>query len=126
MATWRDFDLSMGVHPVTHGLVMLTDLKSIFQSINCLIKTTAGEFLYSDAGAGIDHMLFELNNTLGRANLSSRIKTTLTQCESRIELEDVLVEADDSDPHQVNVTITFYILNQPTVQTTVVHLNRLR
>lgn len=125
--TWRDIDLSFMSHPGTGDLIMKTDLNSIFQSLENLIITGVNDFIMCPGiGGGIEEMLFEINTTLGLSNLRTRIENTIKAHESRIELDAVVVETDPSNIHAIDVTVTFYALNQPALQTTTVRLSRFR
>jgi phage baseplate assembly protein W len=125
-STYRDFDLRMNPHPVTGDLSMLSDARSVLQSIRNIVYASAGEFLWEpNIGGDIGALLFELNVPTTKMRMFDKIKNNITRFEPRVELVDLSV-VNIADGYGIAIKITFYMLNNPTINSEIITLKRVR
>lgn len=109
MAKYSDFNLNFYNHPVTGDLSIVTDEKSINQSIKTLIFLDSYEVPFSPEIAGnIRSSLFKPLDGITMIDIKSRITTLLDNYEPRIQLNDVYVSAV-ADKNKISITINYTI-----------------
>ena len=123
---YRDLDLDMLVHPMTHDIVGRSDVDAINGSIIHIIRTQRGERVFqSSFGSTIYHSLFEPMNIETRVVLEGAIEQAIRRFEQRCELKGVVVEADP-DRNGYSVSIVYVPINEGSPVTLDFFLNRLR
>ena len=126
LPTYRDFSLAFIAHPVTGDLSCVTDVRAVTQSIRNIVSASAGEFLWEpNIGGDISALLFELNLPTTKMRMFDKIKNNITRFEPRVELVDLSV-VDIADGYGIAIKITFYMLNNPVINTELITLNRVR
>jgi len=122
---FSDFRDDFMANPITKDLAIVTNQKSISQSIKNLIFTNYGERFFRDIGSSVNNILFEPNDSILKDNLQYHIKSTITQYEPRVVLlaVDVFLYPDQNS---ISVNITYSIINTQTPQTVNVILTRVR
>lgn len=110
---FSDFLNSFAKTPVGNQLARLTNVQSVNQSIQNLIKTNLGERLFQPSiGGNVHHSLFENINQPMINNLEYYIERTITQNEPRAVLLNVEINPLE-DWVTLNVTITYTLINNP-------------
>lgn len=127
MSTYRDIDLSFRPHPITGDVSIKKDAEAVIQSIKNLIRTTAGEILWEpNMGGGISSLLFDPNDVMTRMQLYDKITTTVNMYESeRVEINELEITTFENG-NGINITLSFYILNNSDPITVTVPIQRIR
>ena len=112
--------------PIAPGLddevAMVSDADDIRESIRIILETDPGErVMRPDFGAGLRRMVFEPINTSTMALAQHRVEEALVAWEPRIDVQDVVVTAEDAVlgilririDYVVRATNTFYNLVYP-------------
>jgi phage baseplate assembly protein W len=124
--TYSDIDVSFEPHPITGDILKKTGSNAVVQALANLIQLNHYEKpFHPEIGGNIRKLLFEPADPLTLSLLSEEIKNLVANFEPRVNLINVIVESD-VDAHQLNVTLEFFILNNPNPLTITVFLQRLR
>lgn len=112
--------------PVGVGLddevAMVADADDIRQSIRLILETDPGErVMRPDFGAGLRRMVFEPINTATLTLVQHRVEEALVAREPRIDVQEVVVSAEDAASgllhiridYRIRATNTFYNLVYP-------------
>lgn len=84
---------------------------NIRESIGVILKTEPGERLaLAPFGAGLGRYLFEPNNAATHTRIQDAIAVSLARWEPRVEVEDVTVGADPTDPESAIATISYRLV----------------
>lgn len=123
---YSDLDLDFNAHPVTGDVSVLTDADAIRRSLRNLILLNHYEVPFSPhIGSSIKQLLFEpISSTTGFI-LSKKLKLLIEQYETRVEIQNISVVADN-DNSFYNIQIVFNIINQPESIEVGLRLNRIR
>ena len=122
-----DLDLFFGRKSSNSDVQDLTNIKAVKRSVRNLILTNFGEKpFHPEIGSGVRDMLFENMTPITAIILSRKIEDVINNFEPRVNLVGVRAQPD-LDRNLYEVTIEFYVVNQPTelVDLTVL-LERLR
>lgn len=124
--TFRDLDLNFTRHPATNDVASRVGDQAIIRSIRNLINmANYDKPFHPEIGGMIRQMLFENISSLTAQNLKKAIQDVITNFEPRVKLRDVVVQARE-DMNKFEVSISFYIINQPNPTTITVFLERVR
>jgi Bacteriophage baseplate protein W len=84
---------------------------NVRESIRLLLLTEPGERLMREEfGCGLRRFLFEPNTPTSRELIRQRIVQAIGRWEPRVAVETVHVDADESEPRLVAVTILFQLV----------------
>ena len=84
--------------------------EDIREAIWIILSTAPGErVMRPDFGCGIHEYVFSPNNTRTAGLVQQRVEAALSRWEPRIEVEEVLVEADADDPTVLLVQISYRV-----------------
>ena len=122
-----DLDLFFGRKGSNSDVQDLTNIKAVKRSVRNLILTNFGEKpFHPEIGSGVRDMLFENMTPITAQILAIKIEDVILNFEPRVRLVGVRAQPD-LDRNLYEVTIEFYVVNQPTelVDLTVL-LERLR
>lgn len=109
--TYIDFDIDFIKHPLSKDIVKVTDDAAIQQSIELLLEMDYFESPMQPAkGSNVKRLLFEPMGVDVVIELKEAITEVLENYEPRIDLKDVIIEAD-YDNGVYTVKIIFQILN---------------
>jgi hypothetical protein len=123
---FSDFLDNFDKHPISHGLIKITNEQSIKQSLRNLILTNLGERLFQpNIGSNIHRALFEPNDIVTAENISFYIKNTIQYNEPRVKVLNIEVLPDISR-YSFNVNIIFSVINSTTPVTLNLILKRVR
>ena len=114
---FKDISLSFTPNPVTGDLPILKNERAINQSVKNLVQTIPGEIPFrADLGSKVTDYLFEGFDPAIEGLIAGEISRTLAYGEPRVQVEDVVVDAQD-DQHQFAVTVTYKIVGYDEVYT---------
>jgi phage baseplate assembly protein W len=123
---FSDLDLDFTAHPVTGDVVKKIDLHAIAGSLNNLLLTNHYERLFKPSmGGNLRRLLFEPMDDLTSIQIRDEIELTINNYEPRVKLEGIEV-VPDYDLQQYNVSLTFFIANNPEPITLSLFLERVR
>lgn len=123
---YTDIDLNFTKHPITKDIVKLEDEQAIIKSLENLVQFNFYELPFQpDVGGNVRSLLFENIDPLTSSILRKEIWDVITNFENRVTLDDINI-TPDFDEHGYNITITFYINNNPLPITIDFFLERLR
>jgi phage baseplate assembly protein W len=96
------------VDAATGSLALVGDTSVVAQALRVLLRTQPGDRLMRpDYGCDLKQFLFAPNTIATRRLISQEITRAITRHEDRVRLGHVDVSADDREPAQVNVTISY-------------------
>ena len=111
---YRDLDLFFGRKPVSGDVNTLTDVANIKRAVRNLILTNVYEKpFHPEIGSGVRDMLFENMTPTTSILLAKKIEDVILNFEPRARLVGVRAEPI-LDRNTYEVTIEFYVVNQPT------------
>jgi hypothetical protein len=111
--SFKDLSFNFTKHPITGDIVVLKNEEAIKQSVKNLVLTKLNERLFNpDLGTDITSYLFELNTSVAANELIEQIEQVLGLYESRIILEEINVDVNDSN-HFFDVNIEYLIVGLP-------------
>ena len=122
-----DLDLFFGRKNSNSDFQDITNVKAVKRSVRNLILTNHYEKpFHPEIGSGVRDMLFENMTPITAHILARKVEDVINNFEPRARLVGVRAEPD-LDKNLYEVTIEFYVINQPTelVDLTVM-LERLR
>jgi len=123
---YSDFHKDMTQSPINFDLARKIDEEAVKESIRNLILTDRGERLFQpDIGSDVRKMLFENITNATIELIKDLISTTIRNYEPRVNLigVDVITSIDSL---QLDVIITFNIINRLEPVTFVITLDRAR
>ena len=92
-----------------------TNNQSVREVIWGLLATRPGERLHNDNfGVGLHAYLHFPNTQTTRSLIKENIELNIQAYEPRIQLREVIVEADRERPEQINIRIHYQLLNLDT------------
>jgi len=119
---------------MTSDVSKVTDVQAIKRSIRNLILTNKGERLFHpEIGGNVHGALFELYTPITKVELQSTIEEVVGVYEPRAVITEVSINEEARPPHmdldenKLNITVFFYLINEPTkIHEVDVLLKRLR
>jgi phage baseplate assembly protein W len=135
---FKDIDLNFERHPVTNDVNVVEDAIAIKRSVKNLVQTNFYERpFHPELGCGVRGLLFENYSPLLEVFLKRKIEECLINYEPRIELTGILINGDQFDTVDHNVSknidhnilrvdIHFNIIGVPGPQIATINLQRLR
>ena len=109
-----DLDLFFGRKSSNSDVQDLTNIKAVKRSVRNLILTNHYEKpFHPEIGSGVRDMLFENMTPITAHILARKIEDVILNFEPRVRLVGVRAQPD-LDRNLYEVTIEFYIINQPT------------
>jgi phage baseplate assembly protein W len=124
--TFSDLDLNFQPHPVTGDVVKVKNENAIVTSVKNLLLTNFYERPFNpQIGSNINNLLFELLDGLTAGAIAEDMKTVIRNFEPRVQVDSVNV-TPDYDNNGFNVTMEFFIVNNPEPITINFFLERTR
>lgn len=112
--TFSDLDFNFIANPATGDVTRKFDDNAIKQSVKNLILTSNYEKpFHPEIGSQVNSLLFEPFSPMIQAMMTEAIKNTINNYEPRVNLLNVIVNANP-DNHSLNVSIIFKIVNTET------------
>lgn len=124
--TYTDLDLNFTAHPVTGDIAKRKGVAAIIGSLRNLLLTSHYERLFQpQIGSNLNKILFEPIDNLSSVTLADEIRLTVSNYEPRVSLQAVDV-VPDFDGQKYDVTLTFFMINNPEPITISLFLERVR
>ena len=109
-----DLDLFFGRKSSNSDIQDLTNVKAVKRSVRNLILTNHYEKpFHPEIGSGVRDMLFENMTPVTAQILARKVEDVILNFEPRVRLISVRAQPD-LDRNLYEVTIEFYVVNQPT------------
>ena len=109
-----DLDLFFGRKSSNSDIQDLTNIKAVKRSVRNLILTNHYEKpFHPEIGSGVRDMLFENMTPVTAQILARKVEDVILNFEPRVRLISVRAQPD-LDRNLYEVTIEFYVVNQPT------------
>ena len=113
-------------HPVTGDVVQKLNKDCVKQAVKNLIRMGSNDKPFQpQINSRIKTLLFEPDSPLTQIEIKKSVVDILARWEPRIQLLDVGVQYSLRDS-SYNITITYQIVNQPTVDVVSLQLERLK
>lgn len=111
--TFYDLDLNFQPHPVTGDIVRIKNENAIVTSVKNLLLTNFYDRLFNpQIGSNLNNLLFEMLDGLTAGSIAEDIRTVIRNFEPRVRVDSVNV-TPDYDNNGFNVTMEFFIVNNP-------------
>ena len=124
--TYKDLNLSFISNPATKDIVKLKDVEAVKRSVRNLVELNHFEKpFHPEIGSKLKSMLFENFGPQTELSLRQEILNVINNYEPRVRVVSIIVESKP-DMNTYGVTITYYIANNATPQSTELLLERLR
>jgi phage baseplate assembly protein W len=124
---FSDFLTSFAKTPIGNQLARVTNEQAVVQSLKNLIRTNLGERLFQPTvGSDVMATLFELNTDEARDSLELFINNTVENNEPRVNLVQTIVNTDNINENQIEITLIYNLINNPTELTLNLVLKRVR
>ena len=123
---YKDLDLDFIAHPVTGDVVQKMNKEAVKRAVRNLVYMNAFDKPFEPhINSRVRGLLFEMASPVVAIELRKSIFNVLSRHEPRIDL--LRVDAiDNVRDNSYNITITYRVINQPTVETISFQLERLR
>ena len=124
--TYRDLDLNFNAHPVKKDVTKYLDEYAVINSVKNLISTNFYERPFRpEIGSGLRNLLFENVDPIISAQIERAIQETILNYEPRVRISSVLATAYP-DENRYNISMTFFIINNPNPVSIDFFLERIR
>ena len=111
--SFKDLSFNFTKNPITNDIVVLKNEAAIKQSVKNLVLTKLRERPFRpELGTDSTSYLFELNRNIASNELLQQIELVLETYESRIILQRIDVDTDDS-LHSFDISIEYLIVGLP-------------
>jgi len=111
--SFKDLSFNFTKNPITNDIVVLKNEEAIKQSVKNLVLTKLREIPFRpELGTDSTSYLFELNRNIASNELLQQIEIVLETYESRIILQRIDVDTDDS-LHSFDISIEYLIVGLP-------------
>ena len=107
---FKDLSASFQSSPLSNDLISLKNESAIARSVRNLVLTIQGERPFQPVlGTGVSRLLFENMDKLTASAIRSEIRTTIENYEPRVEINEIIVEAD-FERNAFDVTLQYFII----------------
>ena len=107
---FKDLSASFQTNPLSNDLIALKNESAIARSVRNLVLTIQGERPFQPVlGTGVNALLFENMDKLTASAIRSELRTTIENYEPRVEINEIIVEAD-FERNAFNVTLQYFII----------------
>ena len=107
---FKDLSASFQTNPLSNDLIALKNESSIARSVRNLVLTIQGERPFQPTlGTGVNNLLFDNMDKLTASSIRSELRTTIENYEPRVEINEILVEAD-FEGNAFHVTLQYFII----------------
>ena len=107
---FKDLSASFQTNPLSNDLIALKNESSIARSVRNLVLTIQGERPFQPVlGTGVNALLFENMDKLTASAIRSELRTTIENYEPRVEINEIIVEAD-FEKNAFDVTLQYFII----------------
>jgi len=110
---YTDLDLAFKAHPVTGDIVKTKDINAIIGAVKNLIYTNFYERPFQpQIGSNLRRLLFDPIDSFTTNSIATDLRNTITNYEPRVQIEAIDV-SPDYENNGYNVSLTFFIQNDP-------------
>ena len=107
---FKDLSASFQTNPLSNDLIALKNESAIARSVRNLVLTGQGERPFQPIlGTGVSRLLFENMDKLTASSIRSELRTTIENYEPRVEINEIIVEAD-FERNAFDVTLQYFII----------------
>ena len=107
---FKDLSASFQTNPLSNDLIALKNESAIARSVRNLVLTGRGERPFQPIlGTGVSRLLFDNMDKLTAAAIRSELRTTIENYEPRVEINEIIVEAD-FEKNAFDVTLQYFII----------------
>ena len=107
---FKDLSASFQTNPLSNDLIALKNESAIARSVRNLVLTIQGERPFQPTlGTGVNNLLFDNMDKLTASAIRSELRTTIENYEPRVEINEILVEAD-FEGNAFHVTLQYFII----------------
>ena len=107
---FKDLSASFQTNPLSNDLIALKNESAIARSVRNLVLTIQGERPFQPVlGTGVSRLLFENIDKLTASAIRSELRTTIENYEPRVEINEIIVEAD-FERNAFDVTLQYFII----------------
>ena len=107
---FKDLSASFQTNPLRNDLIALKNESAIARSVRNLVLTGRGERPFQPIlGTGVSRLLFENMDKLTASAIRSELRTTIENYEPRVEINEIIVEAD-FERNAFDVTLQYFII----------------
>ena len=107
---FKDLSASFQTNPLSNDLIALKNESAIARSVRNLVLTIQGERPFQPVlGTGVNNLLFDNMDKLTASAIRSKLRTTIENYEPRVEINEILVEAD-FEGNAFHVTLQYFII----------------
>ena len=107
---FKDLSASFQTSPLNNDLIALKNESAIARSVRNLVLTAQGERPFQPVlGTGVSRLLFENMDKLTASAIRSELRTTIENYEPRVEINEIIVEAD-FERNAFDVTLQYFII----------------
>ena len=107
---FKDLSASFQTNPLSNDLIALKNETTIARSVRNLVLTIQGERPFQPAlGTGVNNLLFDNMDKLTASAIRSELRTTIENYEPRVEINEIIVEAD-FERNAFDVTLQYFII----------------
>lgn len=124
--SFKDLDLNFNIHPVRKDINLHKNEYAVISSVKNLILTNYYERLFQpDIGSNVRRLLFENVDNLMAARVEKAIEETILNFEPRVQISRITA-IPDADYNRYDITLEFFIINNPSPITINFFLERIR
>ena len=124
--SYKDLDLNFTPHPVKKDVNKHVNERAIINSVKNLVSTNFYERPFRpEIGSGLRSLLFENVDPIISAQIERAIIETILNYEPRVNVTEVIATAYP-DENRYNISMTFFIINNPNPITIDFFLERIR
>ena len=107
---FKDLSASFQTSPLNNDLIALKNESAIARSVRNLVLTIRGERPFQPIlGTGVSRLLFDNMDKLTASAIRSELRTTIENYEPRVEINEIIVEAD-FERNAFDVTLQYFII----------------
>ena len=107
---FKDLSASFQTNPLSNDLIALKNESAIARSVRNLVLTIQGERPFQPVlGTGVNNLLFDNMDKLTASSIRSELRTTIENYEPRVEINEIIVEAD-FERNAFDVTLQYFII----------------
>ena len=107
---FKDLSASFQTNPLSNDLIALKNESAIARSVRNLVLTIQGERPFQPVlGTGVNRLLFDNMDKLTASAIRSELRTTIENYEPRVEINEIIVEAD-FERNAFDVTLQYFII----------------
>ena len=113
---FKDLSASFQTNPLSNDLIALKNESAIARSVRNLVLTGQGERPFQPVlGTGVSRLLFENMDKLTASAIRSELRTTIENYEPRVEINEIIVEAD-FERNAFDVTLQYFIIGMDVLE----------